>query len=85
MDLIFIKVSLGFMVAAGVPCIDVPPVDPNAPGINERLVQFTCPPGQYNQMASLMVNAYDSSIALLYNSGTDFTLPVLFGAAVFVS
>ncbi len=35
-------------------------------------------------MASLMVTPYDSSIALLYNSGTNFTLPVLLGAGVFI-
>ena len=79
----FITVTLGFLIALLLPCSKI--IEPEAvEGINERLVQFTCPSGYYNEMASLMVNAYDNSIALLYNSETAFTIPVLIPGAIII-
>ena len=47
-------VSHGFAIALAVPCMQIPEHEA-AEGINKRFVQFTCPDGQYNEMASLMV------------------------------
>src|SRR3569832_642930 len=35
-------------------------------------------------MASILVNAYDNSIALLYNSDSEFTFPILIAAAIII-